>query len=508
MKGYANVAMDVDTDSSPTTTDEPVLTVTHSSDHFLLSAFCLLSLTNQALWISFASVKDDVEKYFALSDPLLVDLFSNVYMFVFLVLFLPSAFFLNNYGLKTGIVVSASLNATGAMTRYFFAVGHNFLGCLLGQSFCAVSQVMNFCCVGALASSVVKPELKGRAIGLIWFATYFGVAMGLWIPPIAIGDSSDDLVPCLLGFGITALLVWAIVMASVYQGSRKLAPLPSTSTPAAASTPSTMPTEGNVSASDFGNEIFALFHNKQYMLLTLGFGCGMGGAYAVATDINSLFAEAMAKDSDIGVLGLFFSLFAALGVLLVGVLLTARPKWRETHRLSVGMSAVACVAMLGNVIGVASQSTGLIFLCTLIYGFSVTALNASCLEFGQFVSNGSEFVVNGSMMAAVQLFGIFLTATTGMITAPDDRRKGDTGATIGALFFLMFTQTVATGLIWASSKVLPVDGNNGGAGGVARRRVSSTNKTVSLIDNEETVTAVADVAVHAADGASEGVDVL
>ena len=164
--------------------------------------------------------------------------------------------------------------------------------------------------------------------------------------------------------------------------------------------------------------------------------------------------------------------------------------------------------MLGNVIGVASQSTGLIFLCTLIYGFSVTALNASCLEFGQFVSNGSEFVVNGSMMAAVQLFGIFLTATTGMITAPDDRRKGDTGATIGALFFLMFTQTVATGLIWASSKVLPVDGNNGGAGGVARRRVSSTNKTVSLIDNEETVTAVADVAVHAADGASEGVDVL
>jgi spore coat protein U-like protein len=263
-----------------------------------------------------------------------------------------------------------------------------------------------------------------------------------------------------------------------------------------------------VSASDFGNEIFALFHNKQYMLLTLGFGCGMGGAYAVATDINSLFAEAMAKDSDIGVLGLFFSLFASLGVLLVGVLLTARPKWRETHRLSVGMSAVACVAMLGNVIGVASQATGLIFLCTLIYGFSVTALNASCLEFGQFVSNGSEFVVNGSMMAAVQLFGIFLTATTGMITAPDDRRKGDTGATIGALFFLMFTQTVATGLIWASSKVLPVDGNNGGAGGVARRRVSSTNKTVSLIDNEETVTAVADVAVHAADGASEGVDVL
>ena len=31
------------------------------------------------------------------------------------------------------------------------------------------------------------------------------------------------------------------------------------------------------------------------MLLTLGFGCGMGGAYAVATDINSLFAEAMAN---------------------------------------------------------------------------------------------------------------------------------------------------------------------------------------------------------------------
>ena len=120
MKGYSNVAMDVDTDSS-SSTDEPVLIVTHSSDLFLLSAFCLLSLTNQALWISFASVKDDVEKYFALSDPVLVDLFSNVYMFVFLVLFLPSAFFLNNYGLKTGIVVSASLNATGAMIRYLFA---------------------------------------------------------------------------------------------------------------------------------------------------------------------------------------------------------------------------------------------------------------------------------------------------------------------------------------------------------------------------------------------------
>ena len=122
-----------------------------------------------------------------------------VVCFIFLVLFLPATFFLNHFGLKRGVLVSASINAIGGVLRYFFATGISFGGCVFAQSLCGVSQVLNFCCVGALASSVVKPEFKSRAIGLIWFSTYFGCALGLWIPPMAIGDASSDLLPCLLG---------------------------------------------------------------------------------------------------------------------------------------------------------------------------------------------------------------------------------------------------------------------------------------------------------------------
>ena len=201
--------------------DDAILVVHHSTDLALLSTFCLLTCCNQALWISFASVKDDVEIYFQLTDPLLVDLLSNIYMIIFLVLFLPTTFFLNKYGLKNGIVLSALLNASGAVLRYLFALNVSFAGCVFGQSLCAVSQVLNFCCVGALASSVVKPDLKTRAVGLIWFSTYFGCALGLWIPPMAVGDSSDDLIPCLLGFGIAATVVGVCVVASVCRGAQQ-----------------------------------------------------------------------------------------------------------------------------------------------------------------------------------------------------------------------------------------------------------------------------------------------
>lgn len=479
---YANVTpididIDNDDDDDDATTDKDVQIVRHSSDFFLLGSFCLLTMINQALWITFASVKDDVEQYFSLSDPLLVDLLSNVYMFIFLVLFLPATFFLNHFGLKRGVLVSASINAIGGVLRYFFATGISFGGCVFAQSLCGVSQVLNFCCVGALASSVVKPEFKSRAIGLIWFSTYFGCALGLWIPPMAIGDASSDLLPCLLGFGVAAFLVLLLVATSVYASSGRLTTEAQLSTTGG----------GSGDTKEFGIAVIALFKNKQYMMVTAGFGCAMGSAYAVATDINSLFAEALAKDSDIGLLGLFFSISAALGVLLVGMLLTAKPEWRGTTHVSLGMSTAAAVALLGNVIGVSSQSVGFIFLCTLLFGFSVTSLNASCLELGQFLSGASEFIVNGSMMASVQLFGIVLTGITGIISAPDDQRKGDTSATVGALIFLFFAQCVATALIWGSTKVQGREGQEQGDGesGARRRRTSSTNKLVSLIDHEE-----------------------
>ena len=84
------------TTSNPNNTEE-VIIVQHSTDIFLLSSFCLLTMCNQAIWIGMSSIKDDVELYFNLQDPLLVDLFSNIYMFVFLILFLPATFFLNKY---------------------------------------------------------------------------------------------------------------------------------------------------------------------------------------------------------------------------------------------------------------------------------------------------------------------------------------------------------------------------------------------------------------------------
>ena len=461
-----------------------------------------------------SAIKDDVELFFNLSDPLLVDLFSNIYMFVFLILFLPATFFLNTYGLKKGVLASASFNATGAFLRYLFATDRLFGGCVFAQALCATSQVLNFCCVGVLASTVVKPKLKGRAIGLIWFSTYFGVALGLWIPPMAVDDANDDLLPCLLSFGIIAILILGLVAASLYlrrtlpptsqaaqaqmQSSSSIStssasssssssstsfstPPPARSPAASLNTPSNTKVSGSVV--DFTNQIVELFQNKKYALITLGFGCAMGIQYAVATDIESLFGEVLGKDTDIGVLGLFFSVSAALGVLLTGILLSSRVDLRNTANVSLILSSTAAVALLGNVIGVASDSVFFIFICTIVYGFSVTALNASCLEFGAFVSQGSEFAINGSMMAAVQFFGIIWTMITSAIAAPDDQRKGDTGATVGALIFLMFAQLLATGLLYSSTKIENVEV-------IGRRRHSSTNRTVSLIANEEGISAI------------------
>ena len=463
------------TTSNPNNTEE-VIIVQHSTDIFLLSSFCLLTMCNQAIWIGMSSIKDDVELYFNLQDPLLVDLFSNIYMFVFLILFLPATFFLNKYGLKQGILASAAFNATGAFLRYLFATGKLFGFCIFSQALCATSQVLNFCLIGELARTVVQPKLKGRAIGLIWFSTYFGVALGLWIPPMVVDDANDDLLPCLLSFGIIAILIFGLVALSLHL-RRKNRTQQEQEQEQAEQTEQEAPSSNTGSTREFGLQLIALFQNKKYAMVTLGFGCAMGCQYAIATDIESLFGEVLGKDTDIGVLGLFFSVSAALGVLLTGVLLSSKLEWRETNTVSLVLSTVAAIALLGNVIGVQTDSVGFIFICTIVYGFAVTGLNASCLELGAAVSNGSQFAINGTMMCCVQLFGILWTMITSAIAAPDDQRKGDTSATVGALVFLMFAQLLATGLIYSSTKIEGMKIN--------RRRGSSTNRLVSLISKEE-----------------------
>lgn len=161
----------------------------------VLVAYALLTAHNQMCWITFAPVKDKTIEYYNMpadgNSAVTVDLASSIYMLVYLTLFLPVAFFLAKVGLKNGLYCSAAVNAIGALVRFIATTQRSFAGVLVGQTMCAISQTLTFSLPGTLASEWF-PRSRSRAVGMAWSATYLGVALGLWFPPLMVSARDHE----------------------------------------------------------------------------------------------------------------------------------------------------------------------------------------------------------------------------------------------------------------------------------------------------------------------------
>lgn len=416
----------------------------------VLVSYALLTAHNQMCWITFAPVKDKTIEYYNMpadgNSAVTVDLASSIYMLVYLTLFLPVAFFLAKVGLKNGLYCSAAVNAIGALVRFIATTQRSFAGVLVGQTMCAISQTLTFSLPGTLAAEWF-PRSRSRAVGMAWSATYLGVALGLWFPPLMVSARDHEAYFGGMMF-LYAVVGAAILIFTVMSYRWALAQLP--------------PHQEHISSEaetidivSFGRSLCSgLLVNTDYMILNSGFGITLGTTYSIATELQTIFAGVLESDAQIGSLGLIQVVAGTIGTSVAGAVLSAHPS--KAPIISLALTILGFFGMLGILAGIATQSVFAIFLFATFYGFGASGMTATALEHSAAITPGvSEFVSSSMMMASVQLYGLIFTLIVGAMAAPAEESEGTKAAdrevlsAVGFICTCTFVGVALSGIIIA-----------------------------------------------------------
>ena len=150
----------------------------------ILAAFMLIGGLNQALWITFAPITSDAMKFYATSD-IAIGFLSIVFMAVYIVLVLPSAWLIDTWGFRGAVSLGAALTAVFGIFRGVFA--DNFTLVFVSQVGIALGQPLILGAITKLAARWYPKDERATASGLGTLAIYLGVLAGLIVTPQLLG---------------------------------------------------------------------------------------------------------------------------------------------------------------------------------------------------------------------------------------------------------------------------------------------------------------------------------
>jgi MFS family permease len=151
----------------------------------ILAAFMLTAAMNQALWITFAPITSDAMKFYATSD-IAIGLLSMVFMVVYILLFLPSAWLIDTWGFRKAVSLGAILTAVFALTRGIFA--DNYALVFVSQVGIAVGQPLILGAITKLGARWFLSDERATATGLGTLAIYLGILASLILTPLLMGS--------------------------------------------------------------------------------------------------------------------------------------------------------------------------------------------------------------------------------------------------------------------------------------------------------------------------------
>ena len=308
------------------------------------------------------------------------------------------------------MLFAAILNCSGTFIRYLGSLGKSFGVVLLGQFFCAVTQSITFAAPSNLARTWFPANIVSTVVGLAWASTYLGMALGLFIPPLWLGNTYEkDSIP-IPGLMFFYFFTAAIVVALYIFIFPKEEPVGLTIRRNHADSISITRTFTTF------KDIFTDKRNHDFVVVIIWWGIMMGCGYALSTELQSLYGH-LASDETIGVLGFFQVLCGVVGVYSAGRIASKYPeKINVINAVLYGIGTL-CLGGTGASIGSQNYVGAATFSC--LFFFACIALNVTALEYATILNEKSDtitpFITSSVMMASVQFFGIILTFTLGII---------------------------------------------------------------------------------------------
>ena len=146
----------------------------------VLVAFMLVAFINQATWITFAPITGEAARHYGTSD-LVIGLMSMVFMIVYVLLAIPSAWVIDGRGFRLAVSVGALLTAAGALARGVFSADLALV--FVAQVGIAVGQPLILGSITKLAARWFPAEERATAAGLATLSIYLGILAAMVVTP-------------------------------------------------------------------------------------------------------------------------------------------------------------------------------------------------------------------------------------------------------------------------------------------------------------------------------------
>ncbi|XP_068928734.1 solute carrier family 49 member A3 isoform X2 [Petaurus breviceps papuanus] len=359
---------------------------TYKRRWFFLLVVSLLNCSNAMLWLSFAPVADKIAHHFQLSM-MEINWLSLIYLVMSIPFGIVATWILDSFGLRCSTILCAWLNAIGSVIRLFpcftFMGNHHFLYFMIGQSFCAVAQVLVIFSPAKLAALWFPEHQRATANMIATMSNPLGVLLANMGSPALVKKEED--IPIMLGFyiipaGIACLLSSACIWESIPPTPPSVGAATSTSEP-------------------FLSGMWTLLRNKAYVILALCFGGGIGAFSAFSALLEQILCVKGYSNEFSGLCGALFIVFGIIGAFVLGLYVDRTKQFIEATKVGFCLTTLAAIAF-ALVSQIQGQMVWIAVICSLFgfFGFSICPVSfelaVECsYPVGEGTSTGLVFVI-------------------------------------------------------------------------------------------------------------------
>ncbi|OGD09689.1 MAG: sugar phosphate permease [Candidatus Aminicenantes bacterium RBG_13_62_12] len=367
----------------------------------VLAAFAVMGVMNQVLWITFAPITSAAAAFYHTSD-LMIGLLSMVFMVVFIVIFLPSAYVIDTRGFRAAVGTGAVLTAVFGLTRGLFASNYTLV--FISQVGIAVGQPFIIGAITKVAARWFPVEERATASGIGTLALYLGPLLAMFLTPhlvLRIGIPST-----LLIYGIAA----AVAAVFFLLAAREHPPTPA----------------GPDERALMLDGLRSMLRQRDFLFLMIVFFIGLGMFNALSTWIEDIIRPRGFTISQAGRLGGLMLGGGIVGAIVVS-LLSDRFRRRKPFIL------LALAGLIPGLIGMTyGTATWLLLLSGFAFGFFLLSAGPVGFQYAAEITHPApEGTSNTLLLVMGQVSGIVF------ILGMDALRVRPSGAMTTSLLILI-----------------------------------------------------------------------
>jgi MFS family permease len=348
----------------------------------VLLAFVPIACMTQVFWITFAPITSAAAQFYHKSD-LMIGLLSMIFMVVYILVALPSAWVIDTWGFRTAVGIGAVLTAVFGLTRGIFA--SNFAMVFLSQIGLAIGQPLVIGSITKIAARWFPAKERATASGLGTLALYLGPLVAMLLTPFLV-----------LRVGISRMLLDYGIAAAVAAGIFLLIAREHPPTPA-----------GRDERALMLAGLKAMLRQRDFLFLLIMFFVGLGLFNGVSTWIEDIIRPRGFTISQAGMLGGLMLIGGILGAIVVP-LISDKLRRRKPFLL------LALIGLLPGLMGVTfSTSYAPLLASGFIFGFFLLSAGPIGFQYGAEITrpapegtSNSLLILMGQISGIIFIFGM------------------------------------------------------------------------------------------------------